>query len=196
MAGWRDPVKGSIRTQAASESVQLAPGGRPAGGPARTGANFSPTIPRLGGRVGGGARDDASGRPERPLNSTEKGVHTSSMARFRFAALGLAAALALASCSRPGGAAGEKNAYTRLLAHTERMVQILKDNDANPAAGLKELARYQDEHGAEVERLKQALGDYMQRDPLGAAAVSAAYGMRSAELSTRTEKMKARAAAR
>ncbi len=111
-------------------------------------------------------------------------------------ALGLGLAVVLAACSGSAGAAASKDPYAQLLAHTDRMIQILKDNQADPAEASRELTAYQEKHQAELERLKQALADFMQKDPMKAAAVSAVYGLKSAELATLTEQVTARTRAR
>lgn len=111
-------------------------------------------------------------------------------------ALGIGLAFVLGACDRSAGAAAGKDPYVRLLAHTDRMIEILKDHRDQPDEAWRELAAYQEQHQAELERLKQALGDFMQRDPMKAAAVSAAYGLKSAELATLTEEVRARTRAR
>lgn len=112
-------------------------------------------------------------------------------------AFGVVLAFVLGACSRSTGAAHEKDPVARLLAHTDRMIEILRDNQEDPEKAIKELTAYQEENNAEMERLKQAMSDFMQKDPMKAAAVSSAYGFKSAELASRTEelaaKMKARA---
>lgn len=111
-------------------------------------------------------------------------------------ALVVGLALLLGACSRPPGAAGEKDPYVRLLAHTDRMIEILETNRGDPDEAARELDAYREKHGAELERLKQALGEYMQREPMKAAAVSAVYGLRSAKLATLTEELAAKTRAR
>jgi hypothetical protein len=115
---------------------------------------------------------------------------------FGVVALGVGLALALGACSRSAGAAGEKDPYVQLLAHTDRMIELLETNRADPDEASRELNAYQEKHGAELERLKQALGELMQREPMKAAAVSAAYGLRSAKLATLTEELAAKRRAR
>jgi hypothetical protein len=105
-------------------------------------------------------------------------------------------ALALVACRGSAGAGGAKDPYVRLLAHTDRMIQILKDDRSDPDKAARELAAYREKNGAEVEELKQVLGDFMQRDPMKAAAVSAVYGLKSAELATLTEELAAKTRAR
>jgi hypothetical protein len=108
-------------------------------------------------------------------------------------AVGVALALALAACGR---SADRSDPYAKLLAHTNKMIEILKDNRADPDKAIKELAAYQEEHKAELNELKQDLADFMQKDPMKAAAVSAVYGLKSAELDSLTAEMTSRARAR
>ena len=111
-------------------------------------------------------------------------------------AIGAALALVLAACSRSPEAGAGGDPYARLLAHTDHMIAILQDNRDDPEKASRELAAYQEKHRAELERLKQALADLMQKDPMKAAAVSAVYGLKSAQLSTLTEEMAAKVRAR
>ncbi len=108
-------------------------------------------------------------------------------------ALGLGLALALGACGR---ATVPRDPYAQLLAHTDRMIQILKDDRDDPDKASRELTAYQQKNKAEIERLKQALADFMQKDPMKAAAVSAVYGLKSAQLATLTDEMTARTRAR
>ncbi len=108
-------------------------------------------------------------------------------------ALGIGLALVLGACSRSAGAAAGKDPYAQLLAHTDRMIQLLEENREHPDKAYGELMAYQEKNQAELERLKQALGEFMQKDPMTAAAVAAAYGLKSARLATLTEEMAARA---
>lgn len=108
----------------------------------------------------------------------------------------VALGVALAGCSRSREATRSKDPNAQLLAHTDRMIQILKDNQADPGKAVQELASYQAKNRAEIERLKQTLGESMQKDPMRAAAVSSIYGMKSAELDVLTKEMEAKAAAR
>lgn len=121
-------------------------------------------------------------------------------------AAGVSAAVALSACrkaepaaqaaaggARPAAAAAEtRDPVARLLAHTEAMVQILRDNEADPARAIQELTAYQQKNQAEIDQEKQAMAEYMQRDPMKAAAASSLYGMRSAELDARTAELTAR----
>lgn len=116
--------------------------------------------------------------------------------RLQALVLVIALGAALAACGRSGGAAGGKDPNVQLLAHIDRMIAILKDNEADPPKAIRELTAYQEKNKAEIERLKQHLGDFMQKDPMKAAAVSSVYGMRSAELDSRTHELEAKAAAR
>ncbi len=106
-------------------------------------------------------------------------------------ALGVALALALAACSKSGGTTpaasapspeAGRDAFTKLIAHTDNMIKILQDNRADPGKATRELTAYQEEHKAEIEQLKQAVGDSMQRDPMKWAAAASVYGMKSAQL--------------
>lgn len=101
----------------------------------------------------------------------------------------LALALLAPACHRK---IDGKTAATKLLAHTDAMIQILKDHEADPPAAAKELAAYQEKNQAEIEQLKQAMGEYMQKDRMAAAAVSAIYGLKSAELSSRMDQLAAK----
>ncbi len=131
------------------------------------------------------------------MNSTAKCVTCSPMTRSPLLpALGLGLALALGACGRSTGATAPRDPYAQLLAHTDRMIQILKDDRDDPDKASRELTAYQEKNKAEIERLKQALADFMRKDPMKAAAVSAVYGLKSAELATLTEEMAARTRAR
>lgn len=111
------------------------------------------------------------------------------------AALASAVVLAcvLGACSRPPAAAGGGDPSARLLAHTDRMIELLRANEADPDKAVSELAAYQAKHGAEVEELKRALSDFMQKDPMKAAAVASVYGRKSTELAYLTEQAAAKA---
>ncbi|HYD40223.1 MAG TPA: hypothetical protein VEB43_05295 [Anaeromyxobacter sp.] len=83
-----------------------------------------------------------------------------------------------------------------LLAHLDRMIAILEDHRADPDRATRELTAYEEKHRAELERLRQALAEVMQRDPMKAAAVSAAYGLKSAQLEAMAAEAAAKARAR
>jgi ABC-type glycerol-3-phosphate transport system substrate-binding protein len=107
-------------------------------------------------------------------------------------ALGAALALGLTAC---GGSAKPKDPNATLLAHVDAMIKILADNEANPDKATRELTAYEQKHGAEIERLKQELADLMQKDPMKASGVAAAYGLRSGELEGRKAEIAAKKAA-
>ena len=111
-------------------------------------------------------------------------------------ALGVGLAFALLACSGSAGSAGGKDPYAKLLAHVDRMIAILEDNRGDPAKASKELTAYREKNDAEIERLKQVLAEFMQKEPMKAAAVSAAYGLKSAELATLIEELTAKTRAR
>ncbi len=107
--------------------------------------------------------------------------------------LALILALALAGCRKP---ARPQDPFVALIAHTDQQIKILQDDAADPAKALRELQAYQEKNGAEIERLKQDVGALMQKDPMKAAAASAVYGMKSAELDGRTKEAEAKAKAK
>ncbi len=96
------------------------------------------------------------------------------------------------ACGSSARKAGGGDAAAQLLAHTDRMIGILRANESNPEEATSELAAYEKEHGAEVARLKQAMADFMQKDPMKAAAAASVYGRKSTEL----EYLRAQAAAK
>ena len=81
---------------------------------------------------------------------------------------------------------GGKDPYAKLLAHTDSMIKILKDNEGDPDRAARKLNAYQREHEAELQKLKKDLADFMQKEPMKAAPVAAVYGLRSAELANLT----------
>ncbi len=107
-------------------------------------------------------------------------------------AFGIGLVFVLGACGRSAGAAAGKDSYAQLLAHTDRMIQILEENREDPDKAYRDLMAYQEKNKAELDGLKQALGEFMQKDPMKAAAVSAAYGLKSAKLATLTDEMAAR----
>ncbi len=109
---------------------------------------------------------------------------------FPLLAAGAALALALAACSRP--AQPPADPFAGLIAHTDRMTKLLRDNQADPDKALQELAAYQQKNGAEIQRLKDEVGALMQRDGMKVAAASAVYGMKSAELDGLTAELAAK----
>jgi hypothetical protein len=111
------------------------------------------------------------------------------MRRFTSLASTLGLAFVLLACH---GSVRAKDPYATLLAHTDHMIELLKENRGDPEKASKELTAYREQNGAEIERLKQELGEFMQRDPMKAAAVSASYGLKSAELATLTEELAAK----
>jgi hypothetical protein len=95
-------------------------------------------------------------------------------------AAGVVAALVLGACGR--STRSTKDPATQLLAHTDRMIAILEEHREDPDRATRELAAYREKHQAELERLKQAFSEVMQKDPMKAAAASATYGMKSTQL--------------
>jgi peptidoglycan hydrolase CwlO-like protein len=106
-----------------------------------------------------------------------------------------AAALALAACS-PSKPAPPADPFAGLIAHTEKMTKLLRDNQADPDKALKTLAAYQQEHGAEIAELKHQVGTLMQKEGVKVAAASAVYGMKSAELDGLTAELQAKKTAK
>lgn len=104
-------------------------------------------------------------------------------------ALGVALSVVLSACSKP---APPKDPYVGLVAHMRAMIKILQDNEADPEKADRELTAYHQKYDAEIERLKAAAAEVLQKDPMKAAAASAAYGMASAEVDGRTHEMKSR----
>ncbi len=84
-----------------------------------------------------------------------------------------------------------KDPFAQLLAHTDRMIQILEADRADPERAARELSAYQEKHAAELDRLKQAASELMQKDPMRVAGASSLYGLKSAELDARTREMEA-----
>jgi len=111
---------------------------------------------------------------------------------FPLLAAGAALALALAACSRPAKPAHAADPLAGLIAHTERMTKLLRDNQAEPDKALQELAAYQQKNGAEIQQLKDQASALMQKDPMKMAAASSVYGMKSAELDGLTAELTAR----
>ncbi len=112
---------------------------------------------------------------------------------FALPSLAVALAFLLCACSRSPAPSAAKDPLAELIAHTDRMIEILKKNGDDPEKAVRELAAYHEKNQAEVERLKQAAGEAMKKDPMKAAAASSLYGMRSAELAALTEETTARA---
>ncbi len=107
-------------------------------------------------------------------------------------ASGAVLALLVAACHRSAPMDGN-TAATKLIAHTTAMLQILKDNQADPDKAMKELTAYKQQHDAEIAQLKEAMGNAMQKEGMKMAAASAVYGMRSAELDGLTKELEAKA---
>lgn len=105
--------------------------------------------------------------------------------------LGVVLSLVLAACGSPK----EKDPVGKLLAHTDAMIRLLEEHRADPDEATRELAAYQQKHGAEIEELQRRLADLMQKDPMKSAAAASAYGMRSAQLAGLTAEITARARA-
>jgi len=120
------------------------------------------------------------------------------MTRETLAPLAFAVVLAflVGACSRSPAAAGGSDPSARLLAHTDRMIELLRANEADPEKAASALAAYQAKHGAEVEELKRAMAAFMQKDPLKAAAAASVYGRKSTELAHLTAQAEARARTR
>jgi len=109
-------------------------------------------------------------------------------------ALGVALTFALGACgSKPPAPSGGGDPFAKLIGHTNQMIQILKDNKADPDKALKELAAYQEKHSAEMESDRQQVGELMQKDPMKVAAPSSVYGIKSAELDVLTRELTASA---
>jgi hypothetical protein len=114
---------------------------------------------------------------------------------FVRSALGIALALALAACgdkpAPPPPTGGDP--FVPLITRTNEMIKLLQDNKADPEKALAELAAYQEQHKAELERARQQVGELMQKDPMKVAAASSAYGIKSAQLDVLTKELAARA---